>query len=170
MDHETHLYETRNFLIKHIAEEFVRAIYLIENVSDEIYVNIGGHFRHNVDFANNFLNGLTAEKIDYSKRERDERIEQNRQYAIEKIVLLIRHLQSLPDEVLEKEISVCSEIDETVWHISSVMRELEFLHSHTVHHHALIAEKLAVFGVKVSKDFGVAPSTLKFWAKVQSAN
>lgn len=158
-----------NFLIHKIAEEFTRSIRLIENVSDEIYAKMGGHFRHNLDFANSFLNGLETGKIDYGKRERNERIEQNRSFAIEQIVFLIRRLQSLPDEVLTKEIAVCSEIDETVWHASSAMRELEFLHSHTVHHHALIAEKLTACGVKVSKDFGVAPSTLKFWKQRKKA-
>ena len=166
MDYETLLTEARNFLIKQIAEEFVRAIRLIENLTDEGYAKIGGHFRHNLDFANSFLNGLASGKIDYGKRERDERIEQNRPFAIEQIVFLTRRLQSLPDEISGKEVLVRSEIDETVWHTSSAARELEFLHSHTVHHHALVAEKLNAFGVKVSKDFGVAPSTLKFWAKV----
>lgn len=166
MNYETLYAEAQNFLIRKIAEEFVRSIRLIENINDEIYAKIGGHFRHNLDFANSFLNGLATGKIDYGKRERNEKIEQNRAFAIEQIVFLIRRLQSLPDEILSKEIAVRSEIDETVWHASSVLRELEFLHSHTVHHHALIAEKLNACGVKLPKDFGVAPSTLKFWAKV----
>ncbi len=165
MNYETLSRKAQNILICKIAEEFVRAIRLIENLSDAHYAKIGGHFRHNLDFANSFLNGLTAGKIDYGKRERNERVEQNRQFAIEQIGFLIRRLQILPDEILTKEIAVCSEIDESIWHASSAARELEFLHSHTVHHHALIAEKLAVCGVKVSADFGVAPSTLKFWAK-----
>ena len=58
-----------------------------------------------------------------------------------------------------------SEIDTGLWIESSAMRELEFLHSHTVHHHALVAEKLNSFGIKVATDFGVAPATLKFRAE-----
>ena len=169
MNYETLYALTENFLIRKIAEEFVRSIRLIENISDAHYAKIGGHFRHNLDFANSFLNGLTTRKIDYAKRMRDARIEQNRQYAIEQIVFLIRRLQSLPNDILDQEIAIRSEIDESVWHKSSAARELEFLHSHTVHHHALIAEKLNAFGVKLSADFGVAPSTLKFWAKRKKA-
>lgn len=168
MNYETLYGVSQNFLIGKIAEEFTRSIRLIENVSDEIYAKIGGHFRHNLDFANSFLNGLETGKIDYGKRERNERIEQNRAFAIEQIVFLIRRLQDVQDDFFEKEIAVRSEIDESVWHASSAGRELEFLHSHTVHHHALVAEKLAAFGVEVSKDFGVAPSTLKFWESSES--
>ena len=166
MNYETLSFKAQNFLASKIVEEFVRSIRLIENVSDAHYAKIGAHFRHNLDFANSFLNGLTTGKIDYTKRMRDVRIEQNRTFAIEQIVFLIRRLQNLPDEILTEEIEVCSEIDESIWHASSAARELEFLHSHTVHHHALVAEKLNACGVKLPKDFGVAPSTLKFWAKV----
>jgi hypothetical protein len=67
--------------------------------------------------------------------------------------------------MLSRPVSVRSEIDDEVWHSSSVMREFEFVHSHTVHHHALVAEKLKAFGLEVSDGFGVAPSTLKFWAE-----
>lgn len=150
-------------LIGKVTEEFVRSVQLIDNLSNETYPKIGAHFRHNLDFANAFLKGLEVGEIDYEKRERNEKTEQNRSYAIEQIVFIIRRFQVLTKEDLEKEVSVRSEIDEETWHKSSAMRELEFLHSHTVHHHALIAEKLNNSGVKIAANFGVAPSTLKFW-------
>lgn len=156
-------------LIGKFTEEFVRSIRLIDKLSNEIYPKIGAHFRHNLDFANAFLNGLAAGKLDYEKRERDETIEQNRSYAIEQIGFLIRRFQDLAQKDLEKEVSVRSEIDADVWHKSSAMRELEFLLSHTIHHHALVAEKLNNSGVKIAADFGVAPSTLKFWAAQKKA-
>lgn len=159
-------------LVESAAGEFFRGVELIHEIEDSIYQqkangtgSIGGHFRHNLDFLNSFLNGLAIRKINYQKRERDERIEQDRNYAIERIIFSVRRLLSLNDSDLAGEILICSEIDENTWHQSSVTRELDFLHSHTVHHHALIAEKLASFGVKVSSDFGVAPSTLKFWVE-----
>jgi hypothetical protein len=161
-----------NLLIAKIAEEFVSALCLIEKFDDEIYTkstaetgSIGAHFRHNFDFANEFLSGLEIGKIDYNKRIRDDRIEQDRQYAIEKITFLIRRLQNLPTKNLIQNILVRSEIEEKFWFASSIGRELEFLHSHTVHHHALINEKLRSSGVKTAFGFGVAPSTLRFWAE-----
>jgi len=38
---------------------------------------------------------------------------------------------------------------------------LTFLHSHTVHHHALIRIMLKYQKIPLSRDFGVAPSTSK---------
>lgn len=163
-------------LIKSLVDEFFRGAGLIGTIEDSIYKrsangtgSIGGHFRHNLDFANSFLNGIKEGKIDYNRRERDLRVEENRQYAIKRFALMICRLRNLPPEIFRKKVSVRSEIDADVWHESGAMRELEFLHSHTVHHHALIAEKLNSFAVKVSSNFGVAPSTLKFWAERKNA-
>ena len=166
---------TANILVQRIVDEFMRGIELLEDLDDEIYTktsygvgSIGSHFRHNLDFANNLLNGISANKIDYNERERNLKVETNRQHAIERFSFLVETLKTASKLELSKEILIRSEIDETLWHASSVARELEFLHSHTVHHFALIAEKLHSFGIKVSFDFGVAPSTLKFWAEQES--
>ncbi|HEX8288857.1 MAG TPA: hypothetical protein VF556_12725 [Pyrinomonadaceae bacterium] len=158
--------------VESLAAELFRGAKLIGKIEDKFYRqkangtgSIGGHFRHNLDFINAFLNGIQKGKIDYHQRERNLRIEENRLYAIKRIAFTVCKLRSLSAESLRQKISIRSEIDESLWLKSSAMRELEFLHSHTVHHYALVAEKLAFFGVKVSNNFGVAPSTLKFWAK-----
>lgn len=158
------------FLMSALIEEFSRGARLIQQIEDDIYCRkanntggIGGHFRHNLDFASSFFNGCRSGKIDYNHRERDIRIEEDRAYAVERFVQTIRRLRALPPDFLERKVLVRSEICTEAWHESSAARELEFLHSHTVHHHALIAEKLAFFGVQVTDNFGVAPSTLKFW-------
>ena len=49
------------------------------------------------------------------------------------------------------------------WTASSLDRELQSLISHTVHHYALIAMLLRVSGRQPAADFGVAPSTLRYW-------
>lgn len=171
--------ESLNKLRDKTAEEFVRSIHLIEKLDDEVYTktttfggSIGTHFRHNIDFADVFLSGTVNGKINYSQRDRDPEIEQNREYAIVQLERVINRLRELKPEILETNVAITSEIDETLCHFSSVSRELEFLHSHTVHHHALIVEKLKVLGIEVAADFGVAPSTLKFWSesKSKSAN
>ena len=169
--------EIQNKLLEKTCAEFLRAARLIENLDDEIYTaasessgSLGAHFRHNIDFAENFLKGLRTRKIDYAARERDPQIEQNRQYAVERLEFLIKTLRSLPREFLETKVSARSEVDENLWHDSSAARELEFLYSHTVHHHAIIAEKLKTLGIKLFADFGVAPSTLKFWAEREKSD
>ena len=45
---------------------------------------------------------------------------------------------------------------------TSVARELVFLASHTIHHMAIIGMLAEQAGVKVSADFGVHPSTLRY--------
>lgn len=164
-----------NVLISRIVDEFTRGIDLLESLNDEIYTktsygvgSIGSHFRHNLDFANNLLKGLETGKIDYNERERDLQVEKNRQYAKERFLFLIQTLKQISTDSFEKKVFVHSEVNEYAWHTSSLARELEFLHSHTVHHFALIAEKLHSFGIKVSMDFGVAPSTLKYWSEQKS--
>lgn len=165
-----------NFLIRAITEEFSRGARLIERIEDDVYCRkangtggIGGHFRHNLDFVKSLLTGVESGKIDYGNRERDVRIEENRFYAIERFAHAIELLRELSTDCLRRKVLVRSELDDEVWHESSIARELEFLHSHTVHHHALIVEKLAFFGVTVTDNFGVAPSTLKFWKEQNAA-
>lgn len=164
--------ESQGHLIESVSNEFGHAIRLIKSLEDDLYAgtaedrgSIGAHFRHNLDIGANFLNGLETGTIDYGSRERDERVEKNRLYAVQRFEQLIYRMKALPNETLETMVMVRSEIDPSLCHISSVARELEFLHSHTVHHHAMIAEKLRSLGVNVSADLGVAPSTLRFWAE-----
>ncbi len=155
-----------------IATEFSRCVQLIQSLDDEQYMlasngtgSVGGHVRHNLDFINSFLNGIAVRRIDYGMRERDIRIEADRQFAISRIGFAIRRLNALDLEMTEQTVLVRSEVDGDLWHASSASRELEFVHSHTVHHQALIAEKLRGIGLEVASDFGVAPSTLRFWAE-----
>lgn len=162
------LYEpAKDLLVRKTAAEFARGARLIEALDDHIYKTVGGHFRHNLDFANSFLTGLTGGVIDYNLRERDPRIEADRRYAIERTIFLICRLAEVVGT--EDGLLVASEIAPGTCHRSTAARELEFLHSHTVHHHALIAEKLSNTGVRVTGDFGVAPSTLEFWASRKAA-
>ena len=52
-----------------------------------------------------------------------------------------------------------------------MLRELQFLVSHTIHHYALIGVLLAAEGFDVSlefPEFGVAPSTLTHWKETGS--
>lgn len=157
-------------LVARVLNEFSRGVELIERLPDSEYCasegdvgGVGAHFRHNLDFVGSLLAGLATGRVDYSARERDIRIESDRRYAIEKIRKLTAGLKRLDREDASKEIFVRSELEQDSWHTSSLARELEFLHSHTVHHYALIVEKLKRSGLEVNREFGVAPSTLRFW-------
>lgn len=163
-------------IIEVLSEEFTQATCLIRTLNDKTYTqwsdekrNIGAHFRHNYDFAKNCLVGLRTGEIDYSLRERDPLIEQDREYAIGRLSELIESLETVSIELLDGRVQVRSEVDDSVWHVSSASREIEFLYSHTVHHHAMIAEKLKFFNIVVSDGFGVAPSTMEFWNQRKKA-
>jgi hypothetical protein len=121
--------------------------------------SIGAHIRHNLDFVDALLNGIAERRVDYNARARDARVETDREHAAAKLSFACSRLKTLTPALVATLIMVRSEIDEDVWHASSVSREIEFLHSHTVHHHALIA-KLAT-SVSFHDSFGVSPSTLR---------
>ncbi len=155
-----------------LISELGRAAGMIAVVDDVNYRrqangsgSVGAQFRHNLDFINAFLKGVKVGRIDYGKRERDLRLENDRSAAIAQIEVLKAMIERLETRSMLNSISVRSEIESSLWFPSSILRELEFVHSHMVHHHALIAEKLLGYGIHVEKDFGVAPSTLQYWKK-----
>ena len=159
-------------VVRSLKEEMLKGIELIGGVDDTSFRrtangtgSIGGQFRHNLDFVNSLLNGIDAGRIDYNNRERDLRVEENREFAIARFRIAIHRFSGLSSREFSKSVLVRSEVDQNSWLPSSFIREAEFVHSHTVHHHALIAEKLAGYGITVATNFGVAPSTLKYWEK-----
>lgn len=153
-----------------LIAEIRRGIVLIEQLDDSNYAakpngnaGVGEHFRHNLDFANSLFKGIESGRVDYSGRERDVRVETDRNHATDCFEDLIDSLDRLESKEFDLKLSVRSEVDEELWLESSLARELEFLHSHTVHHYALIAAKLSLLGIPAPEGFGVAPSTLKYW-------
>lgn len=153
-----------------------QGIQLMANLSRELYVKphascydsaIGGHVRHNLDHFFCFQEGVNTGHANYDARPRDELLETDPDYASGKMANLIAFLESLePQQLLEtlkvKMDSGTTHEESNIWSDSSVRRELLFLISHTIHHYALIATLCANEGIDLPKDFGVAPSTLRF--------
>jgi hypothetical protein len=163
--------DVQDVLLRALIEEINRGCDTIAGVNDVTYRrvangtgSVGAQFRHNLDFALSLLDGIEHGRIDYSMRERDPDVEIARLYAIGRFRKVLAKLRFLDSRILGKSVLVRSELDASQWQPSSVAREVEFIHSHTVHHHALIAEKLAGFGIQPPKGLGVAPSTLEYWA------
>ena len=113
---------------------------------------VGPHLRHVLDHYSAFIAGLPDFRVDYDARER------TREIAGE-LVLMEEDLMELPIQIRLE--SGGAEAEQ--WSHSTVRRELQFLLSHTVHHFALIAVLLERFEIAVPDDFGIAPSTLKYW-------
>jgi uncharacterized damage-inducible protein DinB len=132
---------------------------------------VGAQFRHCIDFYGCFLDGLGTGRVDYSRRQRDERVETSRTHALaaasrvrERLLAIDAHDAPRALEVRSEEASSDSGLLDGC--ASTVGRELQFLVSHTIHHYALIAAVLRLLGHDVRRDFpefGVAPSTLSHW-------
>lgn len=164
-----------NILITDNVEALKQGIELIERLDDHLYMQadqrislsgVGSHFRHCIDFYLCFLAGVVSGRVNYDTRERDERIENSRLFAIAKLNSIIEDLvqpvvvkTTTAIEVLLEGSS--NKIDEGDWSLSTLKRELQFLLSHTIHHYALIALVLRLQGFEPGTEFGVAPSTLR---------
>jgi hypothetical protein len=124
--------------------------------------SIGGHIRHIIDHYHAFLRGLDDGGINYEARSRDRGVETDPLHArdifSEIAARLARAVANRRQPVLE----YCAETTEGVAVATSVLRELEFLLSHTIHHYALVAVMAKLQGLSTDSTFGVAPSTLAF--------
>ena len=148
-------------------------LHLLERIDDKTYAktsviaprgSIGAHLRHCLDFYRTFLKGLESGRIDYNCRQRDALIETDRRLAIHQINQLIEELHETLSIFRIAPILIATEDGSNrEWCCSSVVRELEFLRSHTIHHYSLMAILLRFQGIEPGEEFGVAPSTLRYW-------
>ncbi|MBK8149257.1 MAG: hypothetical protein IPK58_13885 [Acidobacteria bacterium] len=155
--------------VKGLIEALEQGIRLIDTLDDDDYTDGGGvaavgvHFRHNLDFVSALLAGLETGRIDYGARVRDETVARERLPASKMMLDAVSRLKRIGAERFDQRIEVRSEANSSLWCESSGLRELDFVMSHTIHHYALIALKLAARGITVAENFGVAPSTIEFW-------
>lgn len=147
---------------------------LLRRIDDALYQqrlsavfagSIGAHVRHNLDFYASLLDGLATGNIDYEARKRDAAIETGRHAATAEIERVCRELASMTHSPSYLRVRIRSDQDSSdTWATTSLSRELDFLLSHTIHHYAVVAIMCHLVGVRVEDDFGVAPSTLRYWA------
>jgi len=161
--------------MKTVAKENLNQIKdLLQNISKQNYIekpevlsgaSIGQHIRHILEFYLLLVSGSFSGTISYDKRERDTRIENDPEFAINTIERLLSGI-----DTLEKNLQVKFEADYSVSGasqnviISSVGRELAYCIEHSIHHQALIKAGLIALGIKDITDehFGVAYSTIRY--------
>ncbi len=146
-----------------------QAIFLIRQQTEDNYLHCcemvfssstGQHIRHCIEHYEEFLQAIEEQReLDYEKRPRELRVETDPLEAI-------RRLEAIRFSLVTKLVD-CHEVgvrDNGALSpaSSSISRELQFLLSHTVHHFALISVIASICGWRVPRDFGIAPSTLKF--------
>ncbi|HVS19297.1 MAG TPA: DinB family protein [Planctomycetota bacterium] len=125
---------------------------------------VGAHFRHVLDHYDSFLAGLHSGRVDYDRRERERELERDPCLARERLQSCADRFERIVSSELDRALVVltASMPGRARESRSSLGRELQFLASHTVHHYALIAVLVRLWGVAPDDDFGVAPSTLAF--------
>ncbi len=126
--------------------------------------SLGGHFRHVVEHYEEFLRGLESGHIDYEARQRDSAVENDSGVARARLLSLVQALEQVslaPNRSLKVRVETAPPGATEPWTDSSLLRELEMLLSHTVHHYALIAISCRLLGNEPGSDFGMAPSTLR---------
>ena len=130
--------------------------------------SIGGHVRHCLDHVAALLDGLDGSVIDYEKRERGTAVEADPGAAAARVAELGRRLGAfagvtgLTDDTAVRVVVLVAAGEEAVVVPSSVGRELAFVLSHTIHHHAMIGGMVQAMGGAVPEGFGVAPGTLRY--------
>lgn len=140
----------------------IRILSAIEDMSyTQVYARsygtdstVGKQWRHVVNFYEQFLSGYAVGEIDYTSRERNEQMEQRRQYGLQKAELVLGAFGALQME--DKDLLVRDDIGVAR---STTAAELQRLASHTTHHYALLREMLVIEGIAVPTSFGYAPTT-----------
>ncbi len=159
-----------------LLDELKNVLIIIDRTNSSLYAkpelvagnaSIGGHCRHIIDFYLAFFKGLKDQKIDYDQRERNKQVENNIGKAISKLELMSSNLQQVnqaPD--LKLSVSVSTDPAISIMHgQSTLVRELQFIHSHSTHHMAIISIILRINGIMPDENFGKAPSTVAFEQK-----
>jgi uncharacterized damage-inducible protein DinB len=124
--------------------------------------SIGGHVRHIIEHYEAFLRGVDDGELDYENRARDPLAENDPAYASGLLEAVAGRLRALGPLLVNRTIFYRAETSDGIATETSLLRELEFLLSHTIHHYALVAVMARLQGFEPEPTFGIAPSTLKF--------
>lgn len=166
--------ESLRFTVAENTGLLQQGVALIEALEPEIYQTnehelfesgIGKHVRHVLDFYGSLVAPCDG-VIDYCARQRDQRIENDPEYAVERSRAIIEALRRIAEERDGAEpVTVRVETQTpdggAIESRSTLVRELDAVAGHTIHHFALIAQLARILGATVPEEFGVAPSTLR---------
>lgn len=123
---------------------------------------IGQHVRHIIELFQCLENGYEPGIVNYEKRKRDYRIENDRSLARKLLKGILTSL-ARPNKDIFLEASDCSDTGEAEAIPSNYYREIAYNLEHTIHHMALIRVGIhEVSSIILPEQYGVAYSTLKF--------
>lgn len=141
------------------------AQYVSKSCDPAFGASIGRHVRHILDHVANLDRAVSEGCVaDYESRARDSRLETDPALALAEVARLrdrLSHLASI-DAERSTTISIAITRDRPKAILPSTLaRELSFVLSHTVHHHAIVRTLLCELGLvaSIEPDFGLAPGT-----------
>ena len=162
-------------LIQACQDVLLQGLELLFRLSDRTYSNvleapygasIGGHYRHVLEHFQCVARSIRAGEINYDARERNPRLETEVTYAAIATCDVLRAIKNYENGILTRPSKVVNSISygssETSVIDTNVGRELAYCVGHAIHHYAIMRLICSQLGVDVPKEFGVAPSTLKY--------
>lgn len=146
-----------DILLKALNDEnYSKSLTILEDVS------IGKHLRHVYEFYKTIESAGFENKIDYACRQRNQDFEHSIDIANACFEITFAKLNQLDSD---QEIFVMPEffVEEPYFGVkSSIGRELMYAFDHAIHHLAIIKIGAKSIGISLPKNFGVAPSTIKY--------
>lgn len=144
-----------------LLEDLDNVVYK-ESLSPLHYHSVGQHVRHITEFYLCLLKGYETGEVNYDARQRDLRIEVDKDFTLEVLRNVINHL-NLYQQDKQLILQTAFGLEEAMEISSSFFRELTYLIEHTIHHLAIIKIGLnEVYPeIQIAPDFGVAYSTIK---------
>lgn len=134
-------------------DDYTERIALLGNAS------LGEHTRHIIELFQQLNEGYASGHVDYDNRKRDKRLQENIDFALETLAILISDLCK-PD----KEIYLTTLYNNQKSQVkTNYGRELMYNIEHCIHHQAIMKIGLLSIGKKpVNDSFGYAKSTLVY--------
>jgi hypothetical protein len=137
------------------AEQYAQQCQSLNNAS------VGKHLRHIIELFQSLDNGYHDGIVNYDKRKRDTRIENDKQFALS-LMNEIRDGLNKPDKELVLESSYDEHSEEILLIKTNYNREVAYNLEHTIHHMALIRIGIQeVSGIRLAENYGVASSTIR---------
>jgi len=125
---------------------------------------IGQHIRHTVEFFLCFETGYSDGVINYDKRGHDRLIESDKYIALAAIGRIREFVAAFTEKPLTLEVGYDLVNDDFITIETTATRELVYNIEHAVHHMAIMKigiREIATY-IKLSPDFGIAASTIRY--------
>lgn len=122
---------------------------------------IGTHIRHILDFYQCIFKGVESKQVDLTDRERDLRIEQDCDCALQNIEAVINGLRTFEEFDPKLKLKVVDDLGQGAIEIEYTLGALlAQANSHTIHHYAIISYILDRMHIVIQDEtFGYNPTT-----------